>query len=140
MNTADRSLGALDYAIRRRFAFIAMKPYDLLSEDSDLKGFDSDLFRKVGELFINNFADYAESGFDPDFKLVPAETLSSEYAPEDVWIGHSYFLMCDENGQDCTSDKLLYQIIPLLEEYIRDGVLTAEAQSTIDDLYTIAMQ
>ena len=33
-------------------------------------------------------------------KLEPADTLSEEYKPEDVWIGHSYFLMQDEEGND----------------------------------------
>lgn len=135
MNTADRSLGVLDYAIRRRFAFIAEKPYGL-----DEEGFDSDLFKQVSELFISNYTEYEESGFDQELKLLPAETLSDEYKPEDVWIGHSYFLMTDENGEDITSDRLLYEIIPLLEEYVRDGVLTAEAQETIDDLYKKATE
>lgn len=109
-------------------------------ENDDIKGFDSELFKKVGELFISNFEDYKESNFDPDFKLLPAKTLSSEYKPEDVWIGHSYFLMTDKNGEDRTRDNLLYQIIPLLEEYVCDGVLTTEAQDIIDDLYNIALQ
>ena len=135
MNTADRSLGVLDYAIRRRFAFFAEKPYDLGEE-----GFDSDLFKKVGELFISNYAEYEESDFNPTFKLLPADTLSDEYKPEDVWIGHSYFLMNDENDEDKTSDRLLYEIIPLLEEYVRDGVLTADAQKTIDELYNKAIE
>ena len=135
MNTADRSLGVLDYAIRRRFAFIVEKPYDL-----GVEGFDSDLFKQVSELFIRNYAEYEDSDFDPTFKLLPADTLSDEYKPEDVWIGHSYFLMNDENGDDYTSDRLLYEIIPLLEEYVRDGVLTADAQKTIDDLYKIATE
>lgn len=135
MNTADRSLGVLDYAIRRRFAFIAEKPYDL-----DEEGFDSDLFKQVSELFIRNYTEYEDSGFNQELKLLPAETLSDEYKPEDVWIGHSYFLMMDENGEDITSDRLLFEIIPLLEEYVRDGVLTAEAQETIDDLYKKATE
>jgi len=71
-------------------------------------------------------------------KLEPADTLSEEYKPEDVWIGHSYFLMQDE--EDNTSNRLLYEIIPLLEEYIRDGVLTAEAQDVIDELYKQASE
>lgn len=135
MNTADRSLGVLDYAIRRRFAFISEKPFGLKEE-----GFNFDIFKQVSELFISNFTEYEESGYDPDFKLISADTLSEEYKPEDVWIGHSYFLMNDENGDDCTSDRLRYQIIPLLEEYVRDGVLTAEAKDTIDELYKIAIE
>jgi len=135
MNTADRSLGSLDYAIRRRFAFIAEKPFGL-----DVKGFDEDLFEKVSSLFVKNFDDYKESGWDPTMKLESADTLSEEYKPEDVWIGHSYFLMQDEEDEDNTSNRLLYEIIPLLEEYVRDGVLTAEAQDVIDELYKQATE
>lgn len=135
MNTADRSLGSLDYAIRRRFAFIAKKPFGL-----DVDGFDEDLFEKVSRLFVKNFDEYKESGWDQTMKLEPADTLSEEYKPEDVWIGHSYFLMQDEEGEDNTSNRLLYEIIPLLEEYVRDGVLTAEAQDVIDELYKQATE
>ena len=135
MNTADRSLGSLDYAIRRRFAFIAEKPFGL-----EVEGFNEELFELVSSLFVKNFDEYKESGWDPTMKLEPADTLSEEYKPEDVWIGHSYFLMQDEEGEDNTSNRLLYEIIPLLEEYIRDGVLTAEAQDVIDELYNQATE
>lgn len=135
MNTADRSLGSLDYAIRRRFAFIAEKPFGL-----DVEGFDKKLFKKVSSLFVKNFDKYKESGWDKTMKLEPAKTLSDGYKPEDVWIGHSYFIMRDEEGEDNTSNRLLYEIIPLLEEYVRDGVLTAEAQGVIDELYKQATE
>ena len=135
MNTADRSLGSLDYAIRRRFAFIAEKPFGL-----EVEGFNEELFEKVSSLFVKNFDEYKESGWDQTLKLEPADTLSEEYKPEDVWIGHSYFLMQDEEGEDNTSNRLLYEIIPLLEEYVRDGVLTTEAQDVIDELYKQATE
>ena len=135
MNTADRSLGSLDYAIRRRFAFIAEKPFGL-----EVEGFNEELFELVSSLFVKNFDDYKESGWDQTLKLEPADTLSEEYKPEDVWIGHSYFLMQDEEGEDNTCNRLLYEIIPLLEEYVRDGVLTAEAQDVIDELYKQATE
>ena len=132
MNTADRSLDTIDYAIRRRFAFITVKPQEI---DDD--NFNSELFREVSNLFISNYDEYAESGFDDTIKLLPAETLSEEYRPEDVWIGHSYFIM---DGEYALQDRLLFEIIPLLEEYIRDGVLTSEAQQTIDKLYLTATE
>ena len=135
MNTADRSLGSLDYAIRRRFAFIAEKPFGL-----EVEGFNEELFEKVSSLFVKNFGEYKESSWDLTMKLESADTLSEEYKPEDVWIGHSYFLMQDEKGEDKTSNRLLYEIIPLLEEYVRDGVLTAEAQDVIDELYKQATE
>ena len=135
MNTADRSLGSLDYAIRRRFAFIAEKPFGL-----EVEGFNEELFEKVSSLFVKNFDEYKESGWDQTLKLESADTLSEEYKPEDVWIGHSYFLMQDEEGEDNTINRLLYEIIPLLEEYVRDGVLTAEAQDIIDELYKQATE
>lgn len=132
MNTADRSLDTIDYAIRRRFAFITVKPQEI---DDD--NFNSELFREVSSLFISNYDEYAESGFDDTIKLLPAETLSEEYRPEDVWIGHSYFII---DGEYALQDRLLFEIIPLLEEYIRDGVLTSEAQQTIDKLYLTATE
>lgn len=132
MNTADRSLDTIDYAIRRRFAFITVKPQEI-----DDENFNLELFREVSNLFIKNYDEYAESGFDDTIKLLPAETLSEEYRPEDVWIGHSYFIM---EGEYALQDRLLFEIIPLLEEYIRDGVLTSEAQQTIDKLYLTATE
>jgi len=135
MNTADRSLGSLDYAIRRRFAFIAEKPFGL-----EVEGFNEELFELVSSLFVKNFDEYKESGWDQTMKLEPADTLSEEYKPEDVWIGHSYFLMQDEEDEDNTSNRLLYEIIPLLEEYVRDGVLMAEVQDVIDELYKQATE
>ena len=130
MNTADRSLGSLDYAIRRRFAFIAERPIGL--EDDR---FNAELFEKVSRLFVKNFDEYKTSGWDATMRLLPADTLCDEYKAEDVWIGHSYFLMQDEEGVDNSRERILYELIPLLEEYVRDGVLTADAQVVIDELY-----
>lgn len=108
MNTADRSLAMLDYALRRRFAFFDMKP-----------GFESDGFRKYRlELDNNKFN-----------RLIDCiETLNSAIESDDslgegFCIGHSYF--CEINN---ISDKILsniveYEIIPLLKEYWYDETI-----------------
>lgn len=126
MNTADRSLTALDYALQRRFVFIPSLPY----RPSDIN-FDFELFRKVSELFIKNFESYAQEYIqDPDL-LERADTLSEEYNPEEVWIGHCYFIAENESE---LQDKLTYGLLPILREYLRDGVLKSSAKSKIDEI------
>jgi len=121
MNTADRSVGQIDYAIRRRFAFVDMLP-TILGEDS----FDSDLFKEVSKLFIQNIEEYIT---DNSVSLVPSDHLSSEFRPEDVWIGHSYFIMKDSSR----NMRLRYEIIPILKEYLRDGILRESAKEVIEN-------
>ncbi len=124
MNTADRSLGYIDYAMRRRFAMIDMKPV-VLSEDI---GFNENVFRRVAELFICNYDEYLTSDSIEEISLVPAYNLSDEYRPEDVWLGQSYFIMKDNSGKDVTSLRIKYEIIPILREYLKDGVFKREQE------------
>ncbi len=124
MNTADRSLGYIDYAMRRRFAMIDMKPV-VLSEDI---GFNENVFRRVAELFICNYNEYIASDSIEEVALVPAYNLSDEYRPEDVWLGQSYFIMKDNSGKDVTSLRIKYEIIPILREYLKDGVFKREQE------------
>ena len=114
MNTADRSLDPLDYAMRRRFATVKFKPIRLETE-----GFDDILFKMVSELFVKNFEEYDK---DYNTAIEPAECLADDIKPEDVWIGHSYFIMQDEHMGDVTHMRIHYELIPILEEYIKDGV------------------
>ncbi len=113
MNTADRSVGQIDYAIRRRFAFIDMLPKSLTGE---VDNFDEDLFKKVSAFFIENIEEYITN---PNVALKKSEYLSDEFSPEDVWIGHSYFIIKKENREM----RLNYEIKPILREYIKDGIL-----------------
>ena len=104
MNTADRSLAMLDYALRRRFAFFDLKP-----------GFSSDGFRTYREQ-LNN----------PKFDrlIQTTQRLNEVIAKDDslgegFCIGHSYFcnLTPDEVSDAKLSGIVEYELIPLLKEY-----------------------
>ena len=103
MNTADRSLAMLDYALRRRFAFYEMKP-----------GFHTDGFRDY-RIGLDN------AKFDNLIHCVEqlnAAIAGDESLGEGFCIGHSYF--CNLDGE--VSDQVLagiveYELIPLLKEY-----------------------
>lgn len=112
MNTADRSVGHIDYAIRRRFAFVDVLPKDLSSEENIL--FDSELFYQVEKLFDTN--------------------LSPEFEKKDVQLGHSYFIDKSKDGGSMDI-RLEYEIKPILFEYVKDGVLIGDdIKKLIDDL------
>lgn len=121
MNTADRSVGHIDYAIRRRFAFVDVLPKVL----NDVP-FEKVLFEEVSKFFVENINDKP---------LKRSEHLSSEFNPKDVWLGHSYFIKKD--GVE-SSIRLEYEIKPILEEYLKDGILidNNEIRNKIENLHT----
>ena len=122
MNTADRSVGHIDYAIRRRFAFVNVLPKELE------KDFDRNLFKAVSKLFIDNYDEYINN---PDIELKRAKTLSPEFRPEDVWLGHSYFI----TKNTPIDIRWEYEITPILLEYVKDGILIGEGiETTINNL------
>ena len=104
MNTADRSLAMLDYALRRRFAFVELRP-----------AFDSD-----------GFLEYCAGLDNPKFKdlvrVVKSLNLAiseDESLGEGFCIGHSYF--CNMKPENCTDVALAsivdYELVPMLKEY-----------------------
>ena len=104
MNTADRSLAMLDYALRRRFAFFDLRP-----------GFDS-----------KGFIAYRDSLGNPKLNNLLACTVKLNAAISDddtlgdgFCIGHSYF--CGMKAADVTDAKLSaiveYELAPMLREY-----------------------
>ncbi len=119
MNTADRSLALLDYALRRRFAFIEMKP-----------SFDSDGFKQYR-------AELNDDTFD---QLIGCVTQlnqairADESLGEGFCIGHSYFcnLTPDDLDDGALSRIVAYELIPLIKEYWFDE--PAKVQSWIQNL------
>lgn len=109
MNTADRSVGHIDYAIRRRFAFVDILPDETVITHDKAKN----LFKKVANLFSYEY-------------------LSPDFHKNDVQIGHSYFIVKDDSE---LATKWQYEIKPILNEYIKDGILLSEAQVIVDNLY-----
>lgn len=121
MNTADRSVGHIDYAIRRRFAFMDILPKDLSEEEEII--FDSQLFESVKELFTSD--DYTTR----------SNYLSTDFEPKDVALGHSYFIDKKEDGGSMNI-RLKYEIKPILREYIKDGILKEIVREKIEQLST----
>lgn len=115
MNTADRSVGHIDYAIRRRFAFADVYADETIITYPKAKK----LFETVKSLFEK------EDGKKSEF-------LSSEFEANDVMPGHSYFLTSDDN---ILGLKLKYDVLPILKEYVRDGILNELPETKITAMY-----
>lgn len=108
MNTADRSLAMMDYALRRRFSFVSMEP-----------GFDSEGFAAL------------VSGDDKMQRLVDAVKKLNEVIVADASlgkgfvIGHSFFC-----GRLSPEEIVRYDIGPTLDEYWFDNQSKAEEERT----------
>jgi hypothetical protein len=136
MNTADRSVGHIDYAIRRRFAFVDVLPKSLKEElDND---FDANLFEQVAKIFVKSYD--ASVDYNAIETIENSEYLNSDFEAKDVWLGHSYFIRQyekDENGNKIADKaydfkmRLDYEIKPILLEYVKDGILKESAKKEI---------
>ena len=111
MNTADKSIGGIDYAIRRRFLFFEQLPDVKVIQEYkvDSGATQVELNTQASNLFEN-----VEKIFEEDY-------LSPEYRKEDVQIGHTYFLV---DSKDKLMKRFEYQIIPILKEYYKDGIIS----------------
>lgn len=102
MNTADRSLAMLDYALRRRFAFFEMKP-----------GFDTDGFREYR-------MGLESEKFDRLINCIGnlnAVIAADDSLGEGFCIGHSFFCNLKKANDQSLSGIVEYEIVPLLKEY-----------------------
>ena len=102
MNTADRSLAMIDYALRRRFAFYEIEP-----------AFDSDGFQAIVEHSNNNkFAMLIERVKELNEAISRDESLGDGFR-----IGHSYFCTDWEVTDEWLSSIIKFELLPLLNEY-----------------------
>lgn len=125
MNTTDRSVGYIDYAVRRRFAF-----YTLKSKSEAIEKYYFDINKELGDQAVALFGgirEFINKAKSPDLDV------------EDLMVGHSYFMAKDK---DSLRLKLKYEIIPLLREYEKDGILnlSQEQKINIDDQWLIYLQ
>ena len=102
MNTADRSLAMIDYALRRRFSFFEMEP-----------GFDTDGFIK----YQNGLASETFDELIMKIKDLNTEISNDKSLGKGFCIGHSYF--CNKNicSDEWLQEVVDYDIIPMLSEY-----------------------
>lgn len=112
MNTTDRSTGSIDYAVRRRFAFITLKTS---REKVEASIEDEKLRAKVLALFdeINGEVPNDQTSFI-------ATHQAGQFDMEDLKVGHSYFMAKDLAD---LKRKMRYEVVPLIREYIKDGIL-----------------
>lgn len=116
MNTADKSIGTIDYAIRRRFLFFKLLPEVSVIGDSIEKfnptedkatSIEVELFCLVEQLFENCLN-------------------KQDYEKEDVQLGHTYFLRKTNDVSKISNQakyRFIYQVVPILFEYKKDGVI-----------------
>lgn len=102
MNTADRSLAMIDYALRRRFSFFEIEP-----------GFDSEGFIH----YQNGLSNETLNELVSKVKELNREIAADKSLGKGFCIGHSYFC-----GKDVCTDEWLhsivdYDILPMLSEY-----------------------
>lgn len=113
MNTADRSLAMIDYALRRRFSFFEMEP-----------GFTSEGFMT----YQNGFANETFNTLIDQIKQLNKEIAEDNSLGRGFQIGHSYF--CGREKDGCTIEWMRsvveFDIIPMLAEYWFDEPKTLQ--------------
>lgn len=115
MNTADRSLAMIDYALRRRFSFYSMKP-----------AFDSDGFKKYSNRINSKlFIKTVEAVKQLNNVISNDKSLGKGFE-----IGHSYF--CTDKPETITDEIvkniITFEIIPTIEEYWFDNETTLNSE------------
>ena len=113
MNTTDRSVGQIDYAVRRRFAFVTLH--------SDVDVIKQYAFDK------NETREFAIQMFEVVRKFLDGNKFDVDI--DDLMVGHSYF--CGKTEAELRM-RWKYEIYPLLCEYYKDGICKQKPESDLD--------
>lgn len=112
MNTADRSLAMIDYALRRRFSFYSMKP-----------GLDTDGFKKE----MARHSDERIQKVVYAVKVLNDKISKDDSLGEGFCIGHSYF--CGKKADESWIESVVkYDLCPMLDEYWFDSKETCKSE------------
>lgn len=104
MNTADRSLAMIDYALRRRFSFFEMKPgFETKAFNDYISKWETPKLRKLIDAII-----------ELNKVIADDDSLGSGFC-----IGHSY--LCNLDNDSELENIVEYDIIPMLREYWFDN-------------------
>lgn len=110
MNTADRSLAVVDFALRRRFAWYTLRPHEITPGDG--KKFMKETYNKFADIFFL----YAT---DDELNLQP---------------GQSYFIVGKNESAKEMKERMIYELLPLMKEYLTEGYLL-KAKDAFCDLF-----
>lgn len=110
MNTADRSLAVVDFALRRRFAWYTLRPHEI--KPGDGKKFMKETYNKFADIFFL----YAT---DDELNLQP---------------GQSYFIVGKNESAKEMKERMIYELLPLMKEYLTEGYLL-KAKDAFCDLF-----
>lgn len=117
MNTADRSIALIDYALRRRFTFIDLEPDATVIDGAAWLGTaDRDAARHL---------------FDAISGLFTAADNNAALA-----VGHSYFLpsgdaVTETDSLSSVARRFAYEVVPLLNEYAAEGLVDAAKLASV---------
>lgn len=110
MNTADRSLAVVDFALRRRFAWYTLRPHEINTGSGKI--FMKNIYKKFADIFY-------EYATDEELNLQP---------------GQSYFIVDKGDKESEMNDRLVYELMPLIKEYLAEGYLL-NAKDSFCDLF-----
>lgn len=109
MNTTDRSTGTIDYALRRRFAFVTLESNSSVIE----KHYTDPTLKDQALALFNNIEEFIRKKLCGDLDI------------DDLMVGHSYFMSASEEE---LKEKMEYEVLPLISEYINDGILNVSSK------------